>query len=61
MKPQQIEVELRGGPLDGERLTIPRALQFWASVGERWAVYVVRDGCDTVLHFHGMMREPDDE
>lgn len=61
MKPEQIDVELRGGPLDGERLTMPRALQYWAAVGDKWAVYIMRDECHSVLHYQGMIREADDE
>jgi hypothetical protein len=59
MAPVQIEVELRGGPFDGQKVTIPPALQYWASFGERWAVYVKRDQW-LVLHYAGMMSAPED-
>lgn len=34
------EVELIGGPLDGERMRAPKRVRFiWASAGDRWALY----------------------
>lgn len=34
-----VEVELVGGPRDGERFETTPALEYWASSGERWAIY----------------------
>jgi len=61
MKPKhQIEVQLIGGPLDGEVVTIPPALQYWASWHERWAVYVKRDDW-TAMHYAGLVSAPEQD
>ena len=39
MKKPKLEVELMGGPRDGERFETVPALEYWASHGETWAIY----------------------
>lgn len=62
-----IEVELAGGPLDGERVSLPRNQWRWFAPEERWPVLAM-DGSalcyqihrDGRMHYVGRERPPED-